>query len=110
MKSKAFFSAKLFLLLFAIGSFSSCEDKALIQKNEELRKRVSELEKEVDILQINAGENPGDQTASIKQANKDLAKALGELEQLDAEKEKLEEAHAKMEKELRDYQRKYQIK
>ena len=93
-----------------LGMISSCEDKAMVQKNEELRQRVSELEKEVDILQVNAGENPGDQSSSINRANKELTTALSELEKLDGEKEKLEETHAKMEKDLRDYQRKYQIK
>jgi len=89
---------------------SSCEDKALIQKNEKLRLEISELEKEVSYLEIEAGEDPGDQSAAIEQTNKNLTKALKELEELDDERMEQEQAHTKLEKEFRDYQRKYQIK
>ena len=109
MKRTFFRSLQLILAVSAIVTLSSCEDKALVQKNEDLRQRVSELEKEVDLKQVNAGENPGDQTSALKQANVNLTKALGDLEKLDDEKVKLEAAHAKLEKELRAYQKKYRI-
>lgn len=104
-KSFALFVLSSLCLLLA----SSCEDKALVKKNQELRERISELEKEVDVLQINAGEDPGDQTEAIEKANKELRQALAELEKLDAEKEQFEADHAKMEKELREYQKKYRV-
>lgn len=94
----------------AVVAFSSCEDKALTQKNEQLRQRLSELEREVDLLEIGAGENPGDKTQEVKRVNDDLGRALAELEKLDHEKERLETAHAKLEKDFRDYQKKYQLK
>ena len=87
----------------------SCEDKALVQKNEQLRQRVSELEKEVDILKINAGEDPGDQTEAIKATSESLRKTIAKLEELDGEREKLEQIHTAKEKEFRDYQRKYPV-
>jgi cell division protein FtsB len=110
MKSYFNLLFRVTLAVVAVVTFSSCEDKALVQENEQLRQRVSELKKEVDLLEINAGENPGDQTHAIKQANDDLGRALAELEKLDDEKEKLETAHVKLEKDLRDYQKKYQLK
>jgi outer membrane murein-binding lipoprotein Lpp len=110
MKRPLQFICPASLAIASICLFSSCEDKAMIQKNEELRKQVSELEKEVDLLEINAGDDPGDQTAAIERANTELTTALGELEKLDGEKVKLEDAHTKLEKEFRIYQRKYQIK
>ena len=98
------------LAAMSLVAFSSCEDKALIQKNEKLRVEVSELEKEVSYLEIQAGEDPGDQSAAIEQTNKNMTKALEELERLDDERVKQEQAHKELEKEFRDYQKKYQIK
>lgn len=94
----------------ALLIMSSCEDKELVEKNESLRARVNELEKEVDMQKLNAGDDPGDQTEGLELANADLRRALSELERLDEEKTELEESHAKLERELRAYQRKYRIK
>lgn len=109
---KSYFNLLFRVTLAGVAAitFTSCEDKALVQKNEQLRQRVSELEQEVGLLEINAGENPGDQTQAIKQANDDLGRALAELAKLDGEKEKLEASHVKLEKDFRDYQKKYQLK
>ena len=100
------------VVTFTFLSLASCEevDEALVKKNQNLRQKLSEIEKKVDILEINAGEDPGDQTVALKKANDELAKALEALKQQDEEKEKLEKAHAKMEKDLRDYQKKYRIR
>ncbi len=110
MKSYLSLPIRMVFGAVAVVTLSSCEDKALVQKNEQLRQQVSELEKEVDLLEINAGENPGDQSKAIKQANDELRSALGELEKLDDEKGKLDAAHVKLEKDLRNYQKKYQLK
>lgn len=88
---------------------ASCEDKELVRKNEELRQRVAELQKKVDILKIEAGEDPGDQTQEIKRVSEELRKALAKLEELDGERDKLEAVHAAKEKEFREYQRKYPV-
>lgn len=101
---------RLFLALLPFGLLTSCEDEALILKNKELRQELNELEKQVDLLEINAGEDPGDQTEKLKRANEELAKAMEELQELDAEKEKLEASHAELEEDLREYQRKYKIR
>ncbi|BDS05798.1 hypothetical protein NT6N_08380 [Oceaniferula spumae] len=99
------------LLCFALAAFAltSCEDKELVKKNEELRLQLSELEKKVDLMEINAGEDPGDQTAALNKTNSELRKAMAELEALDNEKDELEKKHAKMEEELRKYQKEYRI-
>ncbi|MCP5535295.1 MAG: hypothetical protein H7A51_03560 [Akkermansiaceae bacterium] len=100
---------RLVLSAFAVFLLTSCEDKALVRKNEDLRKQVSELEEQVGLLEMEIGEDPGDQTALISEANSALKKALEQLEQLDNEKMDLEASHEKLEKEFRDYQKKYPI-
>lgn len=101
---------RITVVAFAVLSVTSCEDEILVKKNLELRQQLSDLEKKVDILEINAGEDPGDQTLGLKKANAELAKALEDLKRLDAEKEKLEKSRAAMEKDLRDYQKRYKIR
>ena len=108
-KSPLLRSLLLIVTAFSVVAISSCEDKELVKKNEELRQRVSELEKKVDLMQINAGENPGDQTAALKKANAELSRVLGELKELDNEKVTLEATRTKLEKELHAYQKKYRI-
>jgi cell division protein FtsB len=101
---------RVFLASAIVVSLTSCDDDALVAQNQKLRQQLSQLEKEVDLLKINAGEDPGDQSTAIKKSNADLAKALAKLEQLDDERERLETSHAAREKEFRDYQKKYQIR
>lgn len=102
---------RLTVASFAVFLLASCqEDEALVQKNEELRKQVSELEEKVGILEVEVGEDPGDQSASLSEANAALKKALEQLELLDAEKVNMEANHTKLEKQFRDYQKKYPIK
>ena len=98
------------LMSCVLCTLTSCENKALVQKNQELREQLTDLEKQVSLLQISAGKDPGDQTAALKKANDELVKALEQLEQLDDERESLEESCAKTEKELRAYQKKYTIR
>lgn len=98
------------LAAICVVAFSSCEDKALIQKNEKLRVEISELEKKVSMLEVEAGEDPGEQTELLKQSNEALRLKMEELEKLDAEKERLESEHVKLEKDFREYQGKYKIK
>jgi len=93
-----------------VFSLASCEDEVLVKKNQDLRQQLSELEKKVDMLEINAGEDPGDQAVELKIVNEAVAKALVQLKEQDEEKEALEKEHAEMEKKLRAYQRKYQIR
>lgn len=89
---------------------TSCEDKEAIQKNEELRVQIVELEKKIGLMEIEAGEDPGDQSVHLKHANEELAKALKTLESLDDEKTALEEQQKQLVKEFRAYQQKYQVK
>lgn len=96
----------LALFCFAV---TSCEDKALVQKNEDLRLQLSELEKKVDLMEINAGKDPGDQTAALNKVNGELRKALAELKALDDQKAELEKKHRELEEQLRRYQKKYRI-
>ncbi|MDG0993800.1 MAG: hypothetical protein P8O22_03605 [Akkermansiaceae bacterium] len=110
MKNRPFSNLlSLPLALTLVAIFTSCEDKALVEKNEQLRQRVSELEKEAEILKISAGEDPGDQTNAIKETGDELRKTLIKLEELDAERQKLEQAQTRQEKGFRDYQRKYPV-
>ncbi|NWK56919.1 hypothetical protein HW115_14945 [Verrucomicrobiaceae bacterium N1E253] len=88
---------------------SSCEDEQLVAENQKLRQELSDLEKKVDLLKINAGEDPGDQTAAIKKANEELEQAMETIKRLDEEKAELESKHAAAEKDFRDYQKKYRI-
>ena len=94
---------------FTCFLFSSCEDEELVKKNEELRVQLSELEKKADMAEINAGEDPGDQTEAVKKVNEELNQALSKLEELDNEKTAIEKQQSVAEKELRDYQSKYRI-
>ena len=110
MKTPFFVFCRVFAAMSIIVLLSSCEDKALILKNKDLRQRLSELERKVDILEVDAGEDPGDQTEAIKTANAELSTALKKLKDLDDEKERLEATHLKKEKELRNYKKTYQIK
>jgi len=98
-------------IAFALACFlfTSCEDKALVKKNEDLRLQLSEVEKKADLMEINAGEDPGDQTEALKKVNGELRKALSKLEELDDEKEELEKKQKALEEELRRYQKKYRI-
>lgn len=109
MRAPFFVFCRVVVAMNIVVSLSSCEDKALIQKNKELRQQLSELDRKVDILEVNAGEDPGDQTKALQTANAELSEAMERLKELDGEKERLEATHMKMEKELRDYKRKYQI-
>jgi len=109
MKRPLLISLQAFLALICLFAVTSCEDKVLVKKNEELRLQLSELEKEVDLLKISAGVDPGDQTSALKKVNGELREAMAELESLDNEKEKLEKKHAEVEEELRKYQKKYRI-
>lgn len=109
MKSPFFIFCRVFVAMGVVLSFTSCEDKALIQKNKELRQELSGLERKVDLLKLSAGEDPGDQTEAIKVANTELSDALEQIKTLDGEKERIEAAHEKMEKDLREYKKKYQI-
>lgn len=99
-----------FSCIALVGCFcSSCEDKELIQKNEELRLQLSEIEKKADIAEINAGQDPGDQTEALKKVNEELSQTISKLDTLDKEKEAIEKKQAELEKELREYQGKYRI-
>ena len=109
MRAPFFVFCRVVVAMSIIVSLSSCEDKALIEKNKELRQQLSELDKKVDILEVNAGEDPGDQTKALQATNAELSEALERLKELDGEKEQLEAAHLKMENELRAYKKKYQI-
>ncbi len=90
--------------------FSSCENKELVEKNEELRVKLSELVKKADLAEINAGEDPGDQTEALTKVNAELAQTLSQLEQLDNERDAIEKKQIELEKELRTYKSKYRIK
>ncbi|MFK7909267.1 MAG: hypothetical protein AB8F34_01555 [Akkermansiaceae bacterium] len=92
-----------------MAGLTSCEDKALVQKNEQLRQKVNELEKEADIAKLSAGEDPGDQSEAIKTTSTEHQKTLAKLEELDAEREKLEKELVQKEKEFRAYQKKYPV-
>ena len=87
-----------------------CEDKALIQKNDDLKVEISELEKELDTLKIEAGEDPGDQSAKLESANESLAAELEKLKALDEQVEKLEAERIKLEEEMLAYKKQYKIK
>ena len=87
-----------------------CEDKALIQKNDDLKVEISELEKELDTLKIEAGEDPGDQSAKLESANTSLASELEKLKALDEQVEKLEAERIKLEEEMLAYKKQYKIK
>lgn len=80
-----------------------------MQKNEDLRVQLNELEKKADLMEISAGENPGDQSAALDKVNVELRSALKELESLDNQKDELEKKHRELEKQLRSYQKKYRI-
>lgn len=87
-----------------------CEDKALMQKNDDLKVEISELKKELDKLKIEAGEDPGDQSAKLESANVELASELEKLKALDKQVEKLEAERIKLEEEMLAYKKQYKIK
>ena len=62
--------AILFLLL-------SCEDRVLLKKDAELNLHIKDLKKQIESLQADAGENPGDQSQMLASFSEilDAAKA-----------------------------------
>ena len=96
-------------LVLACFFFISCEDKELVKKNEELRVKLNETKKQADLMEINAGEDPGDQSGEIAKVNEDLTNTLNKLKELDQQKEAVEEKQRVLEEELRAYQKKYRI-
>lgn len=97
------------IAIAATISLSSCQDKALVKKNEDLRQQVTELKEKISTLEAQAGEDPGDQTASLNEVNENLLKTLDELKGLDEQKQSLEEKYTQMEKDLEAYKRKYVV-
>ena len=88
--------AILFLLL-------SCEDRVLLKKDAELNLHIKDLKKQIESLQADAGENPGDQSQML-----DAAKA--EKKNLENQKKILERDHAKLESQYSNYKKSYPIK
>lgn len=98
-----------YFILAILFLLPACEDKALLKKDEELNQYIKELKKEIEFLQADAGENPGDQSQMIASFSEILDKAKTEKKNLENQKDILERDHAKMESQYSDYKKSYPI-
>ena len=95
--------AILFLLL-------SCEDRVLLKKDAELNLHIKDLKKQIESLQADAGENPGDQSQMLASFSEILDAAKAEKKNLENQKKILERDHAKLESQYSNYKKSYPIK
>ena len=60
-----FSSSIRYYILAILFILPSCEDRALLKKDAELDLHIKDLKKQVESLQADAGENPGDQSQML---------------------------------------------
>jgi len=109
MKSYHSIIVKCCMVLTALLAFSSCREKAKIQELKDLSRDISELEKELKILKFEAGQDPGDQSKLLMQADRSLERLSAEKSELIEQYRQRQESYAALEKKFLSYQENYPI-
>jgi len=105
-----FSSSIRYYILAILFILPSCEDRALLKKDAELNLHIKDLKKQVESLQADAGENPGDQSQMLVSFSEIIDAAKAEKKNLENQKKILERDHAKLESQYSNYKKSYPIK
>ena len=99
-----------YFILAILFLLPSCEDRALVKKDAELNQHIKDLKKQIESLQADAGENPGDQSQMLASFSEILDEAKAEKKTLEDQKKILERDYVKLESQYSDYKKSYPIK
>ena len=105
-----FSSSIRYYILAILFILPSCEDRALLKKDAELDLHIKDLKKQVESLQADAGENPGDQSQMLVSFSETIDTAKAEKKNLEDQKKILERDYVKLESQYSNYKKSYPIK
>jgi archaellum component FlaC len=91
-------------------ALSSCEDKALIQKEEDLTRRIADFEAEFAVMKAKADEDSKKHAESLGSINQKLAELSAEKLVIDNEYQDLKQSYEQINQAFLNFKEKHQIK